>query len=73
MPLENISILLSGICISRAIKDGMTLILNGIAALLIRIKGIKLLGGKTWVDDPRGAQGACSILSLVSYGGQSLC
>ena len=30
----------------------MVLILNGIAALLIRIKSIKLLGGQTWVDDP---------------------
>ena len=27
----------------------MVLILNGIAALLIRIKGIKLLGEETWV------------------------
>ena len=30
----------------------MVLILNGIVALLIRIKGIKLLRGQTWVDDP---------------------
>ena len=43
----------------------MVLILNGIAALLIGIKGIKLLGGDTWVDDPMGAHGACSILSIL--------
>ena len=43
----------------------MVLILNGIAALLIRIKGIKLLGGETWVDDPMGAHGACSILPIL--------
>ena len=42
MTLEKITILLSGICISWAIKDGMMLILSGIAALLIRIKGIEL-------------------------------
>ena len=45
MALEKITMLLSGICISWAIKDGMVLILNGITALLIRIKGIELLGG----------------------------
>ena len=45
---------------------GMMLILNGIAALqIIRIKGIKLLRGQTWVDDPMGAHGACSILSFL--------
>ena len=44
----------------------MVLILNGIAALLlIRIKGIKLLRGQTWVDDLMGAHGACSILSIL--------
>ena len=62
MTLEKITILLSGICVSRAIKDGMVLILNGIAALLIRIK---VLGGQTWVDDPMGAHWACSILSIL--------
>ena len=65
MTLEKITILLSGICISWAIKDGMVLILNGIAALLIRIKIIKLLGGQTWVDDPMGAHCACAILSIL--------
>ena len=64
MTLEKITIFLSGICISRSIKVGMVLILNGIAALLIRIKSIKLLGGQTWVDDPMGAHGVCSILSI---------
>ena len=43
----------------------MVLILNGIAALLIRIESIKLLGAQTWVDDPMGAHGACSILSIL--------
>ena len=62
---EKITILLSGICMSLAIKDGMVLILNWIAALLIRIKGIKLLGGETWVSDPMGAHGAYSFLSIL--------
>ena len=43
----------------------MVLILNGIAALLIRIKGIKFLGQQTWVDDFMAARGACSILSIL--------
>ena len=43
----------------------MVLILNGIPALLISIIGIKLLGGETWVDDPMGAHGACSILPIL--------
>ena len=52
----------------------MVLILNGIVALLIRIKGIKLLRGQTWVDDPIGFTWDMFVtFYLVSYGGQSLC
>ena len=35
MTLGKITILLSGICMARAIKDGMELALDGIAALLV--------------------------------------
>ena len=46
----------------------MVLILNGIASLLIiRIKGIKLLRGQTWVDDLLGAHDAGSILSILLW------
>ena len=57
---EHILRLLSGICIACA--NGIVLIPNGIAALLIiRVKGIKVLRGQTWVDDPHK-----KVLSLLS-------
>jgi hypothetical protein len=64
MALEEVTKVLSCISIARAIENGMVLILNGITAIIIRIKGIELLRRQAWVDDPVGTHGACSILSV---------
>ena len=62
--LEKVAEVLLCISIAGAIKNGMVLILNGITAIIIRIKGIKLLRRQAWVDDPMGTHRACSILSV---------
>ena len=40
---------LPGICIARAIKNDMVLILNWICGLLIRVKAVKLICWKAWI------------------------
>ena len=42
----------------------MVLILNIATSFIIRIKAIKVLSGKAWVDNPVAAHGACSICPL---------
>ena len=58
MALEKVTKVLSCISIAGAIKKGMVLILNGITAIIMRIKGIKLLRRQAWVDDPMGTHRA---------------
>ena len=50
-----------GIGIASAFKNGMMLKLNRVTAFIIRIKPIKVLRSKAWVDDPNAAHGVCSI------------
>ena len=40
---------LPGICIARAIKNDMVLILNWIHGLLIRVKAVKVICWKAWI------------------------